>query len=92
MDVKPRVKQEGAAPSIGTAKTSRKRSSDNISGGVDDRIDGVEFVGKRPRKEIDFNLGKMESHLARALAYAKEGSKDDLETYLRLAKTNAEIC
>ena len=60
--------------------------------GKDDRVDVVEFVGKRPRKEIDFNLGKMESHLARALAYAKEGSKDDLETYLRLAKTNAEIC
>ena len=59
---------------------SKRKRSDN---------DQVQFIAKRPRKEIDFHLREMEKDLGWALIYAKEGNKRAMESSLDGAKTRA---
>ncbi len=71
-------KETGRRESTGT-ESKRKRSDD----------DHIQFIAKRPRKELDFHLREMEYELKDALKCAKEGNRSMMEIYLRQAKEHA---
>ena len=63
----------------------RKRPSDNDN-------DQVQFIAKRPKKELDFNQRRTEEFLENALKCAKQGNKKIMKHHFRVAKgfaTNA---